>query len=159
MRKLYLFVSLLAVCALQAMAQELTTAQRQLRSDISYFLREEGFLPEIDSDGDIMFKKEGGVYYISIDHNDTSPMYLAMHRDYLYSDNGLFTKPNVAKAANELNLYKGVKVICFDNNYSYRAEMYLVNAEHFKYTFYKLLSQLENIENDMESECEKARGY
>ena len=133
----------------------MNTAQRRLRSDITQFLREEGFMPEIDSDGDIKFKKEGGTYYISIDYKDDSPMYLVMYRQYLYSESGLFVKRNILKASNELNFYKGVKILCFESNYSFRAEMYLVNAEHFKYTFYKLLSQLASIEDDLETECQK----
>ena len=150
-----LFLLLLVFCAVQVVAQDLNTAQRRLRSDITQFLREEGFMPEIDSDGDIKFKKEGGTYYISIDYKDDSPMYLVMYRQYLYSESGLFVKRNILKASNELNFYKGVKILCFESNYSFRAEMYLVNAEHFKYTFYKLLSQLASIEDDLETECQK----
>ena len=155
MKKLYLLLFIL--CATQAIAQELSTAQRKLRSDITQFLREEGFMPKIDSDGDIKFKKEGSTYYISIDYKDDSPMYLVMYRQYLYSESGLFVKRNILKVANELNFYKGVKLLCFESNYSFRAEMYLVNVEHFKYTFYKLLSQLGNIEDELETECEKVK--
>lgn len=153
MKKLYLLLFIL--CAIQGVAQELNTTQRKLRSDIILFLKEEGFMPELDSDGDIKFKKEGETYYISINSQDTSPMYLVMHKQYRYSDDGLFIKKYILKASNELNLYKAVKVLCFDSYYSFRAEMYLVNVEHFKYTFYKLLSQLANIENDLETECRK----
>ena len=34
------------------------------------FLKAEGYLPEIDSDGDVRFKKEGGNYYIAVDATD-----------------------------------------------------------------------------------------
>jgi len=33
-------------------------------------LEEEGFRPTIDSDGDVVFKFEGGVYFIAVDEND-----------------------------------------------------------------------------------------
>lgn len=33
----------------------------------SDFLREEGYVPQIDKDGDIVFKVEGGTYLIILD--------------------------------------------------------------------------------------------
>jgi hypothetical protein len=40
------------------------------------FLKEEGFAPDVDADGDVMFKFEGGTYYILSNEND--PRYFAM---------------------------------------------------------------------------------
>lgn len=34
------------------------------------FLRGEGYTPEIDSDGDVRFKKEGGIYFLDVDDDD-----------------------------------------------------------------------------------------
>ncbi|HOU24784.1 MAG TPA: hypothetical protein PLN42_11125 [Anaerolineae bacterium] len=34
------------------------------------YLREEGYAPEVDKDGDVMFKFEGGIYYVLIDEED-----------------------------------------------------------------------------------------
>ena len=45
-----------------AYADDLTSSQLKLRNEIKAFLQEEGFMPEIDSDGDIKFKKEGSTY-------------------------------------------------------------------------------------------------
>ncbi|MDR0313927.1 MAG: hypothetical protein LBI14_10050 [Treponema sp.] len=36
------------------------------------FLRQEGYEPSIDSDGDIKFMYQGDIYYIVIDHDDPS---------------------------------------------------------------------------------------
>ncbi len=36
------------------------------------FLAEEGYRPKIDDDGDIVFKIEGGVYFISFDEKDST---------------------------------------------------------------------------------------
>ena len=47
-------------------ADELNLAQLRLRGDIKNYLQQEGYMPEIDSDGDIKFKKEGDTFYVKI---------------------------------------------------------------------------------------------
>lgn len=132
-------------------AQELTASQQKLRSEIVAFLKEEGYMPELDKDGEIMFKKEGTKYYIGIDSKDQSPMYLKIYMSFLYDET--YTKAKVKEALSELNLYKGVKTLCFDKSYSYHAEIYLVDAEHFKYTFYKLMNQLDSMRKELKNIC------
>jgi hypothetical protein len=34
------------------------------------YLREQGYAPSVDSDGDVVFKIEGGSYYIAVDEDD-----------------------------------------------------------------------------------------
>lgn len=36
----------------------------------SKYLSQEGYVPTVDNDGDVIFKVEGKVYYISIDTKD-----------------------------------------------------------------------------------------
>lgn len=151
MKKL-LFILCLLPTAISIFAQkQFNEAQLKLRSNIESFLREEGFMPTIDNDGDILFKKEGEKYFVIIDQRDTSPFYLCLCKYYNYSEN--FTKQKIEKNLSELNLRKGVKLICFDKNYRYGAEMYLVNAENFKYVFYKLMKQLEALQEEVNKIC------
>ena len=86
-----LFSTLLLVfffTSFQAFADgEFTTRQLALRSEIQSFLKQEGFMPEIDSDGDIKFKREGNTYYVRIDKANKSPMYVRLQSYYSYSDN------------------------------------------------------------------------
>ena len=135
------------VLVMNASAQQLNNSQLSLRSNIRQFLVEEGFMPEIDSDGDIKFKKEGKVYYVRISSTDTSPMFVSLSIGFTYGET--YNRQNIERNMNELNLYKGVKVVCFDNSYSFRAEMYLTNADTFRYTFYKLMGQLESIRDEL----------
>lgn len=150
MKKIFILLVLWGI-ALSISAQELTASQQKLRSEIMAFLKEEGYMPELDSDGEIMFKKEGTKYYIGIDSKDQSPMYLKIYMSFLYDET--YTKAKVKEALSELNLYKGVKTLCFDKSYSYRAEIYLVDAEHFKYTFYKLMNQIDSMRKELKSIC------
>lgn len=141
---LLLFLSL----AMSASAQrDYNSSQLSLRTNIRQFLAEEGFMPEIDSDGDVKFKKEGKVYYVSVSSTDTSPMYLCLFINFSYGEK--YTRQRVERNSNELNLYKGVKLVCYDNGYSYRAEMFLTNADAFRYTFYKLMEQLESMRDEL----------
>lgn len=134
-------------------ADDLTSSQLKLRNEIKVFLQEEGFMPEIDSDGDIKFKKEGSTYYISVNSNDASPMYVSLSLGFNKPEG--YSDEAIKIAANELNLYKGVKVICLDRSFSIRGEMYLVSSEAFKYSFYKLMSQISNVEDDFMDELKK----
>lgn len=143
-----LFILWAAVSSAQ---EEFTAGQLKLRSDIETFLKEEGYVPEIDSDGDIKFKKEGKTNYIEVSKVDKSPMYVRMYRFYSYSES--FTREKIVKTLEKTNLKKGVKVLCFDNSYFYQSEQYLNNAETFKFTFYQLQDQLEAIQAQVAELC------
>jgi hypothetical protein len=154
MKKLLLFLLLLLPFGVQRIsAQDFSTAQLQLRTDIETFLKEEGFMPEIDSDGDIKFKREGVKYYVKIYEKDKSPMYLALFAQFNYPSD--YPKDIAKMATIELNFYKGVKVLCFDDYVRYQSDMYLKDAETFKLVFYKLINQLTNARQDMNEECAK----
>ena len=45
--------------------------KRKLQDMYMDYLRGEGYRPEIDKDGDVLFKYEGGTYFIFVDHEDT----------------------------------------------------------------------------------------
>ena len=110
-----------------------------------------GFSPDIDKDGDIVFKVEGNIYWISVSNEDISPMYLVLATASSYPLD--YAKSTVKMAAAETNLYKGVKVLCYDDSIAIQAEMYLMSSEHFKYTFYTLLSQIKSVAGAFSKEC------
>lgn len=153
MKKVLFFLYALFIAVPAFTQKNFNEAQLKLRSDIEAFLREEGFMPTIDGDGDIGFKKEGGKYYVIIDERDTSPFYIRLARFYNYNER--FNRQALIKNLAELNLKKGVKLICFDEYYVYEAEMYLINGENFKHVFYKLLEQLKSLEDTTEDLCSK----
>lgn len=142
---------LLLVAALSAWSKNFTPAQQKLQDDILAFLRVEGFLPEIDSDDDIKFKYEGKIYYVSVSDADTSPLYAALFIQFVYDDT--YSKEKILQAQQSVNFYKATKLICYDTAYSLRGEMYLTSAEQFKYVFYKLLSQINNMRDELRQLC------
>ena len=60
MKKLLLLFAMAALAMPRAAAQKtLTAEQTALRTELFDFLKCEGYVPEIDEDGDIAFKAEG----------------------------------------------------------------------------------------------------
>lgn len=130
-------------------AKDFNSAQLQLRSSINSFLREEGFMPEYDSDGDIKFKKEGKTYYVIVSDVDTNPLYISI--SHLYSYDEVYTYAAVKNAVKEINQYKGIKLKTYDSTYSFAAEMYLHSADQFRYTFYKYMKNIAYAEDELET--------
>lgn len=151
--KKFLLVLFMTVFGMSMAYADLTPAQKALQNEIMAFLREEGYAPDIDSDGDIYFKKEGAKYYVIINERDTSPMYLTLSRIFSYDDK--YSKENLTLAQNEINLYKGIKVLLMKSSYRIQAELYLTNSDTFKYAFYKLTSQISDAIDELIDEVNK----
>lgn len=130
---------------------EFNSEQLALQTDLFNFLKEEGFMPELDSDGDIKFKSEGQLYFISVSKTDENPMYVVLFRQFSNPDE--YSAETIVMASKELNLYKGVKVVCFDNSFRIGAELYVRNAEPVKAAFYKLKEIIDNVKSDFLDEC------
>ena len=135
-----------------AQENEYTPEQLALRSDIFNFVKQEGFVPEIDPYGDIKFKSEGDVYYIAVSYQDKSPMYVSFYR-YFGSYPAEFSRDVVVMATGNLNLYKGIKIICFEDAYRIGADMYVNSAEPIKDAFYRVKSLIKHVESEFYAEC------
>ena len=134
--------------------KEFTSEQLALRSEIMQFLKEEGYMPEIDADDDIKFKSEGRSYYVTVSKVDENPMYVTLFVQYSNPED--YSAECVVFASKALNMYKGVKLICFDDSYRISAELYLRDADLFKESFYKIKSQIDNVRGDFLDECKNA---
>lgn len=132
---------------------EFNSEQLALRTDLFNFLKEEGFMPELDSDGDIKFKSEGEVFYMSINKKNKDPMFVVLYKPFNYPKS--YSVETVVMATKQLNLYKGVKVVCYNNSFRIGAEMFVRSAESVKDAFYKLREIIGNVESDFLDECRK----
>lgn len=149
-------ISILWTVSAIAADRDYNSEQYALRSEIMSFIKDEGFSPEIDSDGDVKFKYEGHAFYVVVSDNDENPMYVVLCSYYNYSDE--CTSDKVLLASKALNKYKAVKVLCFDNTFRIGAEMYMRDAELFKEAFYKLLSQIDSVRENVLNECRNVGG-
>lgn len=147
MKQLISFIILSIFVIFPSSAQTLTEEQKTLRQEIYDYLKTNGYNPEIDDDGEIKFINDDLNYYITIYEKDTNPMYLTMFLSFTYSDE--FSKENITKYANEVNLYKGVKILPFSNSYSIGADMYLIKSSSFTNGFSRLLSTIGSARNEL----------
>lgn len=137
-------------CGFVAEAQkEFNYEQRRLRDDIVEYLRNEGFGPKVDNDGDVAFKKEGRQYYVQITEKDKSPMYCFISCHFVYGET--FTKRAVAQAAVEIADNKMVKVVLFDNSYAFISDLYLTSSSAFTSIFYKMIGQIDSAMEELKS--------
>lgn len=144
-------VMVLPVVSFAQSDSKYNSEQLALRTNLFNFLKEEGFVPEIDSDGDIKFKADGDIFYISIYKNNENPMYVVLYKPFNYPKD--YSVETVIMATKQLNLYKGVKVACFNNSFRIGAEMFVRSAEPVKDAFYKLKEIIGNVESDFLKEC------
>lgn len=155
MKRLFILLGIFANIGFLC-AQELNSAQSKLRSDIKYFLQQEGFVPSIDSDGVIAFKSEGDSFWISISAEDDVPMFTSLNIGFYNPTD--YSLQAMKLAAAELNYYKGVKVLSFEDSFTISAELYVMNAEQFKYSFYTMLSQIKTVAGVFVETYEKYKG-
>lgn len=87
---LTLLLALCSICALQA---------QSIQSSIMSYLRNEGYAPTYDSDGDIQFKMEGNIYYVIVKDLDEGYSYVEVRAPFGV-DNSL---SELLVMANELN--------------------------------------------------------
>lgn len=109
----------------------------------SKFLTEEGFRPNIDSDGDVIFKAEGGTYYIDIDAKDDIYFRIVFPNFWKVENNEELMR--VIIAANHATMLTKVAKVYVNSdgkNTSASIEIFLSRAEDFKAVFTRSMSAL-----------------
>lgn len=104
-RRIAFSLLLIALSALSCFADEPTAprsaANIAFRDSVVSFLKDEGFVPSVDEDGDIWFKKEGDNLLVSIE-DETAPFYVQI--SYALSSEGMDDQVALLKAVNNINL-------------------------------------------------------
>ena len=112
--------------------------EQRLQNKYMQFLKEEGFMPSVDDDGDVKFKSEGDSYYLSPYGKD--PLFFSLVR-YLKNTDEVHSL-KIFEAVNKANFaYKTVGVYLTSNDKSIiiNAASYLANEDDFKRIFYRSL--------------------
>lgn len=161
MKKTLLFLLCLMASTLVFAQKNLNSDQLKLRNDITAFLKAEGFVPEIDKDGDIKFKKEGANYYVIFYEKNESPMFISMERYYLVPEK--YSETVARLTAEQLTRqYKGIKCTYVPNDKAFRisAQMFLRSSEAFTDVFYRLVSVMEDLKDELLTTLEdEASGF
>ncbi len=147
MKKLSLTLILSMAIAMSSFAADLTSEQLRFRNAIQQFLKEEGFVPTIDSDDNSLnFKKEGVLFWITL--GGSNPIYLEFHRSGLKCEDS--DKTLALQSVNAANRkIRCAKAMLNETSISFAIEMYCHSVEEFKYVFYKCLSELESIKKEV----------
>lgn len=120
-------------------AQNYSTQQKKLISQISSYLSTEGYLAESQKDG-LKFKHEGVNYYVEVSEEDQSPMFVRLCRYVKYSET--IKQEDVVKKLNTYNAKLGIKVSCQENSLSIAAEMFVSSSSDLTDVFPTLLQQI-----------------
>ena len=128
MKKTLATIILLAAIVAGAAAKDFTQGQKQLRIQLVKALTEEGITPKIDPDGDITFDHDGTTVYAVISDTHEDPYLVSIWAGFTYSDESVYTKKNMEGVIPLVNMYKGIKLFCHDNHYTYRADIYCQDA-------------------------------
>ena len=130
-----------------AQAREMTSEQRQFRDGIEQFLKEEGYVPTIDTDDNsVNFKKEGVRYWITVE--DTPPFYIEMHRIGLDPE-GLDRKLALEACNHAIYGIRCGKACLGKSSLAFTVEFYCNSVTEFRYIFYRSMSALDATRNDM----------
>ena len=121
-------------------------SKAQLQQVYSDYLREEGFSPKVDSDGDVQFKFEGSNYFIAVDEKD--PMYFALVYANFWEIEDAAERAKVLEAANHVcRNQKVVKVYALESNVWASIEIFLPSTDQFKPVFNRALRALQDGKN------------
>lgn len=149
MKKTLSIITILLCIANGLFAQEFNKEQLELRLELVKFLSNEGFEPEIDSDGDIYFKRNDIKHFLIINKSWANPFLVTFYTSFQYSDDGYYTKDNIAKCINAVAQHKSIKLHCWDNNYSFEFEVFCKNAEVIKETLYAMFNEFDATRSEL----------
>jgi hypothetical protein len=121
-------------------------ARADLQKIYMDYLRQEGYTPAVDEDGDIRFKVAGDTYYIIIDEND-----LQFFQIYMGFNLGAISQQEALNAVNNSNRRSKVVKIALSSDgkiVSITAELLLNNPRDFMPVFSRAISLIKNAENN-----------
>jgi hypothetical protein len=137
---LFCFIGLTLFCVNSLSAQMTKT---QLQNMYTTYLREEGYQPEIDSDGDVSFKAEGRNFWIDIDDKDLQSFRIVYSN--FWEIESLAEKTRAYEAANYINRTTKVAKVFLnsrEDNVSMDVNIFIDKPEDFKIHFYRMLELL-----------------
>lgn len=107
------------------------------------YLKDQGYQPEIDSDGDILFKAEGSSYYIIVDEDDLESFRILYPG--FWEIESLSEKAKVYEVVNYINRTKKIVKAYLhstEDNVSMDANILIETPEDFKLHFRRMLNLL-----------------
>lgn len=148
MKKIMFILAFAVMLSANAFAKTLNSKQTALRDNLYSFVKNEGFQPTIDSDGDIKFKYQGKNYFIQVSSQNASPMYVSLSLIYPYDETYTMARLSNYSYLSKVNDYKMCKLILNDNYFEISCSLFLEDASAFKNIFYKMLEIIAQADED-----------
>jgi len=121
-------------------------SKEDLQNAYMEYLRQEGYIPTVDADGDIQFKVAGDTYFIIVDEKD-----LQFFQVYTGFKMDTVTQEAALNAANSSNRSSKVVKVAFSPDrkvISITAELLLNDPKDFIPVFSRAISLIRNAENN-----------
>ena len=115
----------------------------QLRTMYSNYLKEQGFQPYVDEDGDVIFKAEGRTFWIDVNERDLESFRIVYSN--FWEIESLSEKLKVYEVANYINRTTKVAKVFLnsrDDDVSADANIFIKNPEDFKFHFERMVDLL-----------------
>lgn len=133
------------ILAVSAQNSKMTSEELKFRNGIELFLKEEGYVPTIDSeDNSLNFKKEGERYWITV--KDTAPTYVEIHKAGfgIEDTNHDYLIEACNKATCEIRC---AKTYVTQSSVSFTIEVYCHSVDDFRHIFYRSISALDAVKD------------
>lgn len=140
MKRILMF-TLLVGAVLSSYAVGFNAKQEALRTAIETSLKSKGYTAEKQDDG-LKFISDGDTYYIEIDKEESSPMYVRLVRYVKFDDK--IKRENVIKNLTDYNLKYAIKAYCKEKNIILTGEMFVTDAAQFNYAFDDMLQLMKS---------------
>jgi hypothetical protein len=133
----------LAVGLMLALAPVLSAqmTRSQLQQMYVTYLTEEGYQPEVDSDGDVTFKAEGRFFYISVDENDLE-VFTIVYPYFWEIESESERNEALLAASNANRTTKIAKIYLTDDDTSIRGQTYLTKPDDFALFFRRMIDAM-----------------
>lgn len=140
MKRLFMFIVLVG-SLLSSYAASFNAKQDALRTGIEKNLKSKGYTVEKQDDG-LKFISDGDTYYVEIDKEEISPMYVRLARYVKFDDK--IKRDDVMAKLKDYNSTYGVKAYCKEKNLILSADMLVTSADQFTYVVSDLLSLMKS---------------
>ena len=136
-------LALALLVAMPSMAQDTSKEKKALQKMYMDYLEEEGYKPELDSDGDVQFKAEGKTYFINVVEDD--PSYFRVVLANIWPIESEDERAQCLIAVDYSNAKaKVTKTYLVKDNIWVGIELFLPEASDFKDIFRRSMSALNN---------------
>jgi hypothetical protein len=151
------FLTILFGCCLLPLSAQVT--KPYLQDMYMGYLKEQGYTPSIDEDGDVRFKYEGGTYYIIVDENDPTFLHILYPNFWeIESPIELAQAKNAVSYVNRTAKIAKIYLVRDDVDLSISAESLLNQPEDFKICFARMLRCIRTARDEFREEMRAANG-